>query len=205
MAPGTVPCLRRWPPPAGAGARSCVRSCARPCKAPPQGASWGAGEERGTLVWRPARYAASYLILTHPAYAGACTFGRRHHAAGRVPGEQTPRTRRPAEAWQVLVHDVSPAYISWEPYLQHRERLLLHQGQFAPRPGCPVRGNGLTARNRLLCAVWTAPESAMARAPRRSVSPPEALCGSPLPNLHLRACRSGRGDSILGSGRAGAD
>jgi hypothetical protein len=81
--------------------------------------------------------------LSHLDASGVCSslhFGRRHHAAGRVPGEQTPRTRGPVEAWQVLVPDVSPAYILWEPYLQHRERLLQHQGQFAPRPGVPCQG-----------------------------------------------------------------
>jgi DNA invertase Pin-like site-specific DNA recombinase len=101
------------------------------------------GEERGTLVWRPASYAAIYLILTNPAYAGAFAFGRRHHAAGRIPGESTPRARVPIEEWQVLVHDVYPAYIAWEHYLQNRERLRQNQGQFALRPGVPRQGTAL--------------------------------------------------------------
>lgn len=101
------------------------------------------GEEYGTVVWRHASYAAIYLILTNPAYAGAFTFGRRHHAAGRIPGEQTPRTRMPVEEWQVLVHDVYPAYIPWEHYLHNRERLRQNQGQFAPHPGVPRQGTAL--------------------------------------------------------------
>jgi hypothetical protein len=101
------------------------------------------GEERGTVVWRPASYAAIYLILTPPAYAGAFAFGRRHHAAGRIPGESTPRARRSIEEWQVRVHDVSPADIAWEPYLQNRERLRQNQGQFASHPGTPRQGTAL--------------------------------------------------------------
>jgi hypothetical protein len=101
------------------------------------------GEERGTLVWRPASYAAIYLILTNPADAGAVAFGRWHHASGRIPGEQTPRSRMAVEEWQVLVYDVYPAYIPWEHYLQNRERLRQNQGQFAPPPGVPRQGMAL--------------------------------------------------------------
>jgi DNA invertase Pin-like site-specific DNA recombinase len=101
------------------------------------------GEERGTLVWRPARDAAISLLLTHPAYAGAFAFGRRHHTAGRIPGASTPRARMPGEAWQVLVHDVYPASIPWEHSLQHRACLRQNQGPFAPRPGVPRQGTAV--------------------------------------------------------------
>jgi hypothetical protein len=101
------------------------------------------GEERGNLVWQRASYAAIHLILSNPAYAGAFAFGRRQQAAGRVPGELTPRTRRPVEDWQVLVHEVYPAYITWEHYVQNRERLRQNQGQFTPCPGVPRQGTAL--------------------------------------------------------------
>ena len=39
------------------------------------------GEELGQVVWRRASYAAIYLVLTNPAYAGAFAFGRRKQAA----------------------------------------------------------------------------------------------------------------------------
>ena len=72
------------------------------------------GEDLGTLVWQPASYATLSLMLTNPAYAAAFAFGRRHQAAGRIPGERTPRTRLPVEEWPVLVQEVYPAYIPWE-------------------------------------------------------------------------------------------
>jgi hypothetical protein len=120
------------------------------------------GEERGTVVWRPASYAAIHLMLTNPAYAGAFAFGRRHHAAGRIPGESTPRARMPLEEWQVLVHDVYPAYITRAHYLQNRAP------QAESRPVClaPRRappGHGLAAGHRLLCAMWTAPDGPLGR------------------------------------------
>jgi len=101
------------------------------------------GEALGALVWQPASYSAIYLMLTNPAYAGAFAFGRRHQAAGRVPGELTPRTRMPREEWQVLVQDVYPAYITWERYVRNRERLRQNQGQFPPHPGVPRQGTAL--------------------------------------------------------------
>jgi DNA invertase Pin-like site-specific DNA recombinase len=101
------------------------------------------GEDRGTVVWQRASYAGIHLILSNPAYAGAFAFGRRQQAAGRVPGELTPRTRMPVEEWQVLVQDVYPAYITWEHYVQNRERLRQNQGQFTPRPGVPRQGIAL--------------------------------------------------------------
>src|SRR5262245_5547993 len=101
------------------------------------------GEDPSALVWQRASYSAIYLMLTNPAYAGAFAFGRRHHAAGRVPGELTPRTRMPLEEWQVLVRDVYPAYIPWEHYVRNRERLRENQGQFASNPGVPHQGTAL--------------------------------------------------------------
>jgi DNA invertase Pin-like site-specific DNA recombinase len=101
------------------------------------------GEDPSALVWQPASYSSLYLMLTNPAYAGAFAFGRRHPAAGRVPGELTPRTRMPREEWQVLVQDVYPAYITWERYVRNRERLRQNQGQFARHPGVPRQGMAL--------------------------------------------------------------
>jgi DNA invertase Pin-like site-specific DNA recombinase len=101
------------------------------------------GEDRGSIVWQRASYAAIHLLLSNPAYAGVFAFGRRQQVARHVPGEVTPRTRRPVEDWEVVVHDVYPAYITWEHYLQNREQLRQNQGQFAPRPGVARQGMAL--------------------------------------------------------------
>jgi DNA invertase Pin-like site-specific DNA recombinase len=60
------------------------------------------GEDRGSIVWQRTSYAAIPLILSNPAYAGAFAFGRQQQVAGHVPGEVTPRTRKPIEEWEVL-------------------------------------------------------------------------------------------------------
>jgi DNA invertase Pin-like site-specific DNA recombinase len=101
------------------------------------------GEDPSALVWQPASYSAIYLLLTNPAYAGAFAFGRRHQAAGRVPGELTPRARLPVEEWQGLVQAVYPAYITWEHYVRNRDRLRQNPGQFVQRPGVPRQGTAL--------------------------------------------------------------
>jgi DNA invertase Pin-like site-specific DNA recombinase len=43
------------------------------------------GEDQGSSVWQRASYAAIYLILSNPAYAGAVACGRRHKRPGASP------------------------------------------------------------------------------------------------------------------------
>lgn len=101
------------------------------------------GEEMGQIVWRRASYAAIYLVLTNPAYAGAFAFGRRKQAAKRVPGDLVKRSRLPMEEWEVLIPDVYPAYISWEQYRANRSRLHKNLGCFAEPSGVPRQGEAL--------------------------------------------------------------
>jgi hypothetical protein len=72
----------------------------------------------GALLWKPPSVAAVLSILKHPAYAGAFTYGRtrsmRHEAARVRPSI----TRLPLEPWRICIHDVSPASISWETFIQ---------------------------------------------------------------------------------------
>jgi excisionase family DNA binding protein len=81
------------------------------------------GERR--VRWARASYGAVHDFLTNPAYAGAFVFGRtrqekRLDARGRV---QVRTVELPLEQWSVLIPEHHPGYVSWQQYLETRERL----------------------------------------------------------------------------------
>jgi DNA invertase Pin-like site-specific DNA recombinase len=101
------------------------------------------GPRQDEIEWRKPKYAAIYRFLSHPAYAGAYTYGKHHRT--RLPGaEQKIVTRAlPMEEWPVLIQDAFPGYITWEQYLHNQERLHqnaqgLHFTRGAPRSGAAL-------------------------------------------------------------------
>jgi hypothetical protein len=99
------------------------------------------GPNQGQLEWREPAPSTLHRILRHPQYAGAYAYGRslvdpRRKIPGR-PG--TGQTRLPMEQWRVLLHDVFPAYITWQQYLANQERLKQNASQFETR-GAPREG-----------------------------------------------------------------
>lgn len=97
------------------------------------------GLSRGQLEWRPATPGALYDMLHNPTYAGAYAHGRRRvdPQKKREGRSGSGRVVVPLEEWPVLLQDRLPAYISWEQYLQNRERLRQNQARFQCRG--PVR------------------------------------------------------------------
>ena len=96
----------------------------------------------GDLVWKAPRVAAVLSMLTHPASAGAFTYGRtrtiRREAAQRRPS----LTRLPQAEWRICIPNVYPASSSWETYLQIQAMLKDHHAEYdrnttrgMPRPG----------------------------------------------------------------------
>jgi len=87
---------------------------------------WGAGRD-GELAWQPLCNGRVLAILHNPAYAGAYVYGKTQTRTKILPGE-TPRikgrTRQiKPEAWPIVLQDVHPAYITWEQFLRHLQRL----------------------------------------------------------------------------------
>jgi DNA invertase Pin-like site-specific DNA recombinase len=99
--------------------------------------------DRGKIDWVKASYQAIYRILTHPAYAGAYTFGKTYNV--RLPGQahKVVNRQRPLAEWPVLIQDAFPAYISWEHYLQNREQLRQNDQQAEWRKGAARSGSAL--------------------------------------------------------------
>ena len=70
------------------------------------------------IEWRPAAYHTVLQILRHPVYAGAYVFGRTADRTRVVDGRARKTTghSKPRAAWNVLLRDHHPEYISWEQF-----------------------------------------------------------------------------------------
>jgi DNA invertase Pin-like site-specific DNA recombinase/uncharacterized protein YndB with AHSA1/START domain len=90
------------------------------------------GPQRGQLLWRqPTEWALQHL-LKNPAYAGAYAYGKTAQRPAK-DGPHLPSSgtvQLPREQWKVLLHDVYPAYLSWDQYLANQDRLAANQQRF---------------------------------------------------------------------------
>ena len=70
------------------------------------------------IEWRKAAYHSVLQILRHPVYAGAYVFGRTMNRMTVVEGRARKTTghSKPMSAWNVLLRDHHPGYISWEEF-----------------------------------------------------------------------------------------
>jgi DNA invertase Pin-like site-specific DNA recombinase len=78
------------------------------------------------IEWRPAAYHAVLQILQHPIYAGAYVFGRTCDRTRIVDGRARKTTghSKPMTAWNVLLRDHHPSYISWEQFEANQQLIL---------------------------------------------------------------------------------
>ncbi len=87
---------------------------------------WG-GIRDGELVWHPLSNGRVLAILHNPAYAGAYVFGKTQTRTKTLPGEAPRlkgRTRQlKPEVWPIVLQEAHPAYITWEEFLRHLQRL----------------------------------------------------------------------------------
>jgi hypothetical protein len=84
-----------------------------------------------------------YDTLHNPAYAGAFVYGRTGPSPERRPGQRR-QVKRPLEEWHVIRHDVYPAYISWETFMDNQARLADNAYRFEQRRrGAPRTGVAL--------------------------------------------------------------
>jgi DNA invertase Pin-like site-specific DNA recombinase len=82
------------------------------------------GVKKGQLDWRRPSIPTLAQVLRHPIYAGAYVYGRRPaDRRRRLSPAKDYRPWVPMEQWKVLIKDRLPAYISWDQYLNNRERI----------------------------------------------------------------------------------
>ncbi len=75
------------------------------------------------IEWRPAAYHTVLQILRHPVYAGAYVFGRTTQRTRIIDGRARKTTghSKLMGAWNVLLRDHHPGYISWEQYESNQQ------------------------------------------------------------------------------------
>ena len=101
------------------------------------------GAWAGEIRWGRLTHGRVRGLLSNPAYTGAYVFGR-YHSCRVVDPEGRIRTRtveRPQSEWPVVIHGHHPAYISWETFLAHAQRLAANNTQRGARP--PREGTAL--------------------------------------------------------------
>ena len=107
----------------------------------------GAYVRGSEIIWTEPTYHAVHNVLTHPAYAGAYTFGRTRQER-RVSDDGALRVRQrkvPQGEWEVLITDHHPGYTSWDTYQANQHKIrqnirpVAHQpGTGAVREGCAL-------------------------------------------------------------------
>ena len=77
------------------------------------------------IRWARPSYGAVHDFLTNPAYAGAFVFGRkrREKTVDRDGRVRVRDVEVPLEEWSVCLPEHHPGYVTWNDYLQTRERL----------------------------------------------------------------------------------
>jgi hypothetical protein len=73
-------------------------------------------------VWRPPTVAAVIAIVRNPAYAGTFVYGKTRTQVPPGGGRPPPR-RLPLAEWKGIVHDRSPAYVTWETFTRMQAML----------------------------------------------------------------------------------
>lgn len=110
-----------------------------------------AGAKKDQLDWRRPTICTLTNVLAHPMYAGAYSFGRQSADPKHKLSPTKYRPRLPMEQWKVLHKDRLPAYITWERYLQNRERIKQNRNRFdcqgAPRSGVTLLSGLLACGN----------------------------------------------------------
>lgn len=107
------------------------------------------GPTRGKLVWRKPHLGTVAAILRNPTYAGAYSYGRFPVDRKRQrAGSKRAIRFAPMEDWQVLLLDRFPGYITWERYLENRERARQNRTTMTTKGS--ARGGGAL----LACIVY---------------------------------------------------
>ncbi len=121
------------------------RFCGRPFPRRAYGGAWA-----GEIRWGRLTYNRVRGLLSNPTYTGAYVFGR-YHSSRVVDAEGRIRTRsikRPQAEWPVVIHGHHSAYVSWETFLAHAQRLADNDTRHG---ACPPREGTALLQGIVLC------------------------------------------------------
>jgi DNA invertase Pin-like site-specific DNA recombinase len=98
------------------------------------------------VVWQEARTSSVRDILQNPAYAGTYVYGRKRLDLTKRSPEH-PRggqVRQPIDKWEICLHNVYPAYITWEEFLTNQAQLRANHLNYREElHGVPRKGQAL--------------------------------------------------------------
>jgi DNA invertase Pin-like site-specific DNA recombinase len=97
----------------------------------------GAYVHGSEIIWVEPTYHAVHNVLTHPAYAGAYTFGRSRHERylGQDGALRVRRRKLPQGEWEVLIKDHHPGFIDWDTYQANQAKIGANTRPMAHQPG----------------------------------------------------------------------
>jgi DNA invertase Pin-like site-specific DNA recombinase len=86
------------------------------------------------VQWKAAQYFTVIEMLHHPIYAGAYVFGRTGQRVRVVDGRahKTNGHEKPMQAWNVLIRDHHPGYISWAEF-EENQRMIAENAHMKKR------------------------------------------------------------------------
>src|SRR2546421_6298660 len=81
------------------------------------------------LIWQEARASSVRDILQNPAYAGAYVYGRKvlDPTKRRPDSPGSGHVRQPIDKWEICLHNVYPAYVTWDEFLANQAQLRSNQ------------------------------------------------------------------------------
>jgi hypothetical protein len=98
------------------------------------------------VIWQEARASSVHDILQNPAYTGTYVYGRKQlDPTKRTPEHPTGGViRQSIDKWEICLHNVYPAYISWEEFLTNQAQLHANRLNYREElHGVPRKGQAL--------------------------------------------------------------
>ncbi len=149
-------------------------------KFPLQPGGYVTAGDGGEITWVEPTYHAVHTVLTHPAYAGAYTFGRTR-TERYVTGDGQLRTRRrslPQDQWEVLITDHHRGFVDWDTYQANQARIAGNTRPRAHEPGTgAVREGCALLQGLATCGVCARKLAVFYRGPSKST--PNYYCQGP--------------------------
>ena len=101
--------------------------------------------KRWTTVWKRPRYGTVYKILTHPAYAGAYSYGQTEQVIEFQDNQPRKRTRRrKRDEWLALIPGHHKGYLDWDEYERNQVTISNNMTSVFPHsPSAPKDGPAL--------------------------------------------------------------
>jgi DNA invertase Pin-like site-specific DNA recombinase len=114
------------------------------------------GHRKGQYDWKPLTTTRALQVLHTPAYAGTYVYGRsktKKNVVAKVdedPKVVKCQVQLKREDWQIVIHDLHPAYITWDEFVMNEQILNKNnrvQNRRGPRSGSSLL-NGLVLCGR---------------------------------------------------------